>query len=155
MKANYVFTNAEGKLDIMSHDEAQAIERSGPPSSWRTYANVRLDFGERHPVVPLMHKRPGKTSADYIMDAERMDRNGSPWTYREMCDLLKDDPSSKEQVRRFAMLTNRSMDSVSSQRTKLLRKIWSRHIRFDGERIVPGKYGRMDQWPLTALSAQQ
>ena len=145
----YYFRNAQGRMDTMSHDEAEAIERSGPPSSWRTYANVRRDFGEHHPVAPLMDMRPGKTSPDYIIEAGKMDRNGKTWTYKELCDLLKDDPSSKEQLERFAMLTSRTVDSVGSQRTKLLRMIWSKHIHFDGERIVPGRYGDRKLWPLT------
>jgi lambda repressor-like predicted transcriptional regulator len=96
-----------------------------------------------------MDMRPGKTSPDYIIEAGKMDRNGKTWTYKELCDLLKDDPSSKEQLERFAMLTSRTVDSVGSQRTKLLRMIWSKHIHFDGERIVPGRYGDRKLWPLT------
>lgn len=91
MRRNYVFINAEGYMDIMPIAEAEAIERSGACSLWEYISTPTTWPQQTVPFVTLMEARPGATEPVELHGAW-IDRNGMPWTYDELCQLLKDNP---------------------------------------------------------------
>lgn len=160
MKRNYIFTNAEGHEDLLSHKEAQAIERSGS-CTLLGYINTPSKLPEHeHPVVPLMEMRTGKTEP---INAQVWQVEVGPvqvvpgqhavnWTYEELCDLMKHCAGkyalSRYEASDFAFKTQRSELAVMQQATKLKNLVLDLRLRWDGRRILRGKCARVYEWPV-------
>ena len=147
MRRNYVFLNAEGYMDVMPIAEAEAIDRSGSCSLWEYISTPTTWPQQTVPFVPLMKARPGATQATVTHGTEE-DRGSLHWSYEELCQLMKDNPSCTLDYIEWGRARGRSSRAVESQRLKLFDLIMQRKIKWDGERILRWNNAQVDQWPV-------
>lgn len=147
MRRNYVFINAEGYMDIMPIAEAEAIERSGACSLWEYISTPTTWPQQTVPFVTLMEARPGATEPVELHGAW-IDRNGMPWTYDELCQLLKDNPRTLTEQLQWGKERGRRVQGVHAQLYRLSDLMNQRKIKWDGERILRGRKAQVDQWPV-------